>query len=50
MSKIAVVYWSWHGQHFEAMANGVLSGAKAAGAQAELFTALRIRSGEVGSV
>ena len=38
MSKIAVVYWSGTG-NTEAMANSVLSGAKAAGAQAELFTA-----------
>lgn len=38
MSKIAIVYWSGTG-NTEAMANSVLSGAKAAGAQAELFTA-----------
>lgn len=38
MSKIAVVYWSGTG-NTEAMANAVLEGAKAAGAEAELFTA-----------
>lgn len=38
MSKVAVVYWSGTG-NTEAMANKVLEGAKAAGAQAELFTA-----------
>ena len=37
MSKIAVVYWSGTG-NTEAMANSVLAGAPAAGAQAELFT------------
>ena len=38
MSKIAIVYWSGTG-NTEAMANSVLAGAQAAGAQAELFTA-----------
>ncbi len=38
MSKIAVVYWSGTG-NTEAMANAVLEGAKAAGADATLFTA-----------
>jgi len=38
MSKIAVVYWSATG-NTEAMANFVLEGAKAAGAQADLLTA-----------
>lgn len=38
MSKIAVVYWSGTG-NTEAMANAVLEGAKAAGADAALFTA-----------
>ena len=38
MSKIAVVYWSGTG-NTEAMANAVLEGAKAAGADASIFTA-----------
>ena len=38
MSKIAVVYWSGTG-NTEAMADAVLEGAKAAGADAALFTA-----------
>jgi flavodoxin short chain len=38
MSKVAVVYWSGTG-NTEAMANKVLEGAKAAGADASLFTA-----------
>ena len=38
MSKIAVVYWSGTG-NTEAMANAVLEGAKAADADAALFTA-----------
>ena len=38
MSMIAVVYWSGTG-NTEAMAKAVLNGAKAAGAEAELFTA-----------
>lgn len=38
MSKIAVVYWSGTG-NTEAMANAVLEGAKAAGAEAVLLTA-----------
>ena len=38
MSKVAVVYWSGTG-NTEAMANAVLEGAKAAGADASLFTA-----------
>ena len=38
MSKIAVVYWSGTG-NTEAMANKVLDGAKAAGAEVELFSA-----------
>lgn len=38
MSKVAVVYWSGTG-NTEAMANKVLEGAKAAGAEASLFTA-----------
>lgn len=37
MSKIAVVYWSGTG-NTEAMANLVAEGAKAAGAEVELFT------------
>lgn len=37
MSKIAVVYWSGTG-NTEAMANSVAIGAKAAGAEAEIFT------------
>ncbi len=36
MSKIAVVYWSGTG-NTEAMANAVLGGAKAAGADVEIF-------------
>lgn len=39
MSKIAVVYWSGTG-NTEAMAKAVVSGAQAAGAEAELLTAL----------
>lgn len=38
MSKIAVVYWSGTG-NTEAMANAVLEGAKAAGADVSLYTA-----------
>jgi len=38
MSKIAIVYWSGTG-NTEAMANKVLSGAQAAGAETEIFTA-----------
>ena len=38
MSKIAVVYWSGTG-NTESMANAVAAGARAAGADAELFTA-----------
>ena len=38
MSKIAVVFWSGTG-NTEAMANKVLEGAKAAGAEADLFAA-----------
>jgi flavodoxin short chain len=38
MSKIAIVYWSGTG-NTEAMAGKVLEGAKAAGAEAEIFTA-----------
>ena len=37
MSKVAVVYWSGTG-NTEAMANAVAQGAKAAGADVELFT------------
>lgn len=38
MSKVAVVFWSGTG-NTESMANAVLEGAKASGAEAELFTA-----------
>ena len=38
MSKVAVVYWRGTG-NTEAMANAVLEGAKAAGADASIFTA-----------
>ena len=38
MSNVAVVYWSGTG-NTEAMANAVLEGAKAAGADASIFTA-----------
>ena len=38
MSKVAVVYWSGTG-NTEAMANKVAEGAKAAGAEAEVFSA-----------
>ena len=38
MSKIAVVYWSGTG-NTETMASAVVDGAKAAGADVELFTA-----------
>ena len=44
MSKIAVIYWSGTG-NTEAMANAVLEGAKAAGAEADLLTCA-----DVGSV
>ena len=37
MSKVAIVYWSGTG-NTEAMANAVLNGAQAAGAEAKLFT------------
>ncbi len=38
MKKVAVVYWSGTG-NTEAMADGVVEGAKGAGAEVELFTA-----------
>ncbi len=41
MSKVAVVYWSGTG-NTEAMANAVVEGAKAAGAEVELFTASEV--------
>lgn len=37
MNHIAIIYWSGTG-NTEAMANAVLTGAKSAGAEAELFT------------
>jgi len=46
MSKIAVVYWSGTG-NTEAMANLVVEGAKAAGAEADLFTAADFNEGIV---
>ena len=39
MSKVAVVYWSGTG-NTEAMARQIQEGARDAGAQADLFTAL----------
>lgn len=45
MSKTAVVYWIGTG-NTEAMANAVLSGAQAAGAEAELLTAAGVWPGE----
>ena len=44
MSKIAVVYWSGTG-NTEAMAKAVAEGAKANGAQAELYTAAEFSAG-----
>lgn len=43
--KIAVIYWSQTG-NTEAMAAAVLEGAKAAGAEAELFTVSEIRAAD----
>ena len=43
--KIAVIYWSQTG-NTEAMANAVLEGAKAAGAETELFTVSEIRAAD----
>lgn len=43
MSKIAVVYWSGTG-NTEAMANAVVDGAKAKGADVSLFTASEFQS------
>ncbi len=46
MSKVAVVYWSGTG-NTEAMANKVLEGAKAAGAEAFLFTAAEFNADQL---
>ena len=46
MSKVAVVYWSGTG-NTEAMANAVVEGAKAAGAEVELFTASEFNSNKM---
>lgn len=46
MSKIAVVYWSGTG-NTEAMANAVADGAKAAGAEVTMFTALEFSADQV---
>ena len=46
MSKVAVVYWSGTG-NTEAMANAVLEGAKAAGADASIFTASELDGSRV---
>ena len=46
MSKVAVVYWSGTG-NTEAMANAVVEGAKAAGAEVELFTASEFNSSKM---
>jgi flavodoxin short chain len=45
MSKAAVIYWSGTG-NTEQMANAVLEGLKAAGAEAELFTVDKIAPAE----
>lgn len=47
MSKVAVVFWSGTG-NTEAMANAVLEGAKAKGAEATLFEASQFNQGKVG--
>lgn len=46
MSKIAVVYWSGTG-NTEAMANSIVEGAQAAGAEATLFQASEFSSDKV---
>lgn len=46
MSKVAVVYWSGTG-NTEAMANAVVEGAQAAGADAELIGAADFNAGRV---
>lgn len=46
MSKVAVVYWSGTG-NTEAMANAVVEGAKAVGAEVELFTASEFNSSKM---
>ena len=46
--KIAVVYWSGTG-NTEAMANAVLEGAKAAGAEGALLTAAEFTADQVGA-
>ena len=48
MSKIAVVFWSGTG-NTEAMANEVVAGAKAAGAEAELFTVSEFSADSIDS-
>ena len=46
MSKVAVVFWSSSG-NTEAMANAVLEGAKAAGADAEIFETGAFDAGKI---
>ena len=46
MKKVAVVYWSGTG-NTEAMASAVLEGAKAAGADAEIFTSAEFNASMV---
>lgn len=46
MSKVAVVYWTGTG-NTEAMANSIVEGAKAAGAEVDLFTAADFNSSKV---
>ncbi len=48
MSKIAVVYWSGTG-NTEAMANAVADGAREAGAQAEVITAVKFDAATLDS-
>ena len=48
MKKVAIVYWSGTG-NTEAMANQVLTGAQAAGAQAELFQASECSADQMDS-
>lgn len=48
MSKIAVVYWSGTG-NTEVMANAVVDGAKAAGAEVTLFKAAEFSADKVGN-
>ena len=49
MKKTAVVFWSGTG-NTESMANAVLEGMKAAGAEAELFTSEQADAARLGFV